>query len=201
MVRLHSDPRNPALKIGDKYKVNKKTGKVEMPYGQHVMGPADFAQIYNLKPLYAANVDGTGQSIAIVSRSSLVDPNYNINGLQDIHDFRNVMSLPVNDPQMIINGDDPGVLSFEDTVEAMLDVTWAGAVAPWPPSKLSLRKAISPMALMFPPPTSWTTILPPSSSTSFGSCSRAWAAFTTLSITRSGSKLPRRASHRLWPLE
>jgi hypothetical protein len=130
VVRLHSDPRNPALKIGEKYKVNKKTGKIEMPYGQHILGPADFAQIYNLKPLYAAGIDGTGQSIAIVSRSSLVDPNYGIDGLQDIHDFRNVMGLPVNDPVMIINGDDPGVLSFNDTVEAMLDVTWAGAVAP-----------------------------------------------------------------------
>ena len=31
---------------------------------------------------------------------------------------------------MIINGDDPGVLSYNDTIEALLDVTWAGAVAP-----------------------------------------------------------------------
>jgi hypothetical protein len=130
VVRLHSDPRNPALKIGEKYPVNKKTGHIESQYGQHVLGPADFAEIYNVKPLYAAGIDGSGQTIAIVSRSSLVDLNYGINGLQDIHDFRSVMALPENDPEMIINGDDPGVLSFGDTVEAMLDVTWAGAVAP-----------------------------------------------------------------------
>jgi subtilase family serine protease len=130
VVRLHSDPRLPNLKIGQKIGVNRKTGKIEGQYGQHFMGPADFATIYNLKPLYAAGIDGTGESIAIVSRSSLADPYYNIDGIQDIRDFRNVMGLPPNDPQMIINGDDPQVQSYDDTIEALLDVTWAGAVAP-----------------------------------------------------------------------
>ena len=130
VVRLHSDPRLPNLKIGQKIGVNRKTGKIEGQYGQHFMGPADFATIYNVKPLYAAGIDGTGESIAIVSRSSLADPQYNIDGIQDVRDFRNVMGLPPNDPQMIINGDDPQVQSYDDTLEALLDVTWAGAVAP-----------------------------------------------------------------------
>lgn len=130
VVRLHSDPKSPALKIGEKIKVDKKTGKIEGQYGQHFIGPADFAEIYNLKPLYAAGIDGTGEIIAIVTRSSLADPYYNIDGIQDIRDFRNVMALPANDPQMIINGDDPQVQSYDDTIEALLDVTWAGAVAP-----------------------------------------------------------------------
>jgi hypothetical protein len=130
VVRLHSDPRTPSLKIGQKISVNKKTGKIEGPYGLHFMGPADFATIYNLKPLYAAGIDGTGQTIAIVSRSSLADPNYGIDGIQDIRDFRNAMGLPANDPQMIVNGDDPQVQSYDDTIEALLDVTWSGAVAP-----------------------------------------------------------------------
>ena len=130
VVRLHGDPRSPALKIGEKYHVNRKTGKIEVSGGIHALAPSDFAEIYNLKPLYAAGIDGTGQTIAIVSRSSLVDMNYGVNGLQDIHDFRSVMGLPENDPEMIVNGDDPGVLSFDDTIEALLDVTWAGAVAP-----------------------------------------------------------------------
>ena len=130
VVRLHSDPINTDLKIGPKISVNKKTGKIEGPYGVHFLAPADFATIYNLKPLYAAGIDGTGETIAIVTRSSLVDPNYGVDGIQDIRDFRNAMGLPPNDPQMIINGDDPGVLSYNDTIEALLDVTWAGAVAP-----------------------------------------------------------------------
>ncbi len=130
VVRLHSDPRLPNLKIGTKIGINRKTGKIEGQYGQHFMGPADFATIYNVKPLYAAGIDGTGESIAIVSRSSLADPYYGIDGIQDIRDFRNVMGLPPNDPEMIINGDDPQVQSYDDTIEALLDVTWAGAVAP-----------------------------------------------------------------------
>jgi Pro-kumamolisin, activation domain/Bacterial Ig-like domain (group 3) len=130
VVRLHSDPRVPNLKIGQKVSVNRKTGKIEAQYGYHFLGPADFATIYNVKPLYAAGIDGTGESIAIVTRSSLVDPNYGVDGIQDIRDFRNVMGLPVNDPQMIVNGDDPLVQSYDDTIEALLDITWAGAVAP-----------------------------------------------------------------------
>jgi subtilase family serine protease len=130
VVRRHSDPHQPALKIGDKIKVEKKTGKIEGPYGLHFMGPADFATIYNVQPLYDAGINGAGQTIAIVSRSSLVDPNYGVDGIQDIRDFRSVMDLPANDPEMIVNGDDPLVNSFNDTVETLLDVTWAGAVAP-----------------------------------------------------------------------
>ena len=58
VVRLHSDPRLPNLKIGAKIGVDRKTGKIEGQYGQHFMGPADFATIYNVKPLYAAGIDG-----------------------------------------------------------------------------------------------------------------------------------------------
>jgi subtilase family serine protease len=81
------------------------------------MGPADFAKIYNIP----AGADGTGQSIAIVGRS-------NIN-IQDVRDFRTMFGLPANDPVIILNGADPGVVSG-DEVEADLDVEWSGAVAP-----------------------------------------------------------------------
>src|SRR5207244_2045061 len=87
-------------------------------------------KIYNVQPLYDAGIDGRNQTIAIVSRSSLVDPNYGIDGLQDIRDFRDTLGLPANDPEMVVNGDDARVYSYGDFVEAMLDVTWAGAVAP-----------------------------------------------------------------------
>jgi hypothetical protein len=81
------------------------------------MGPADFAKIYNIP----VGADGTGQSIAIVGRS-------NIN-IQDVRDFRTMFGLPANDPVIILNGADPGVVSGEE-VEADLDVEWSGAVAP-----------------------------------------------------------------------
>ncbi len=83
------------------------------------LGPTDFATIYNVMPLWNAGIDGTGQTIAIVGES-------NIN-LSDIEAFRSLFGLPPNDPQVIVNGVDPGLAG--DETEAVLDVSWAGAVA------------------------------------------------------------------------
>ena len=84
-----------------------------------VVGPADFATIYNVTPLWDAGIDGTGQTIAIVSDS-------NIN-LEDARDFRSIFGLPAKDPKIIVNGSDPGLTI--DEVEAIIDVEWSGAVA------------------------------------------------------------------------
>ncbi len=81
----------------------------------YFVGPYDFATIYNVLPLWNAtsSIDGTGQSIAIVNES-------NIN-IQDVRDFRNMFGLPANDPQVILNGLDPGLVPDVET-EADLDV-------------------------------------------------------------------------------
>ncbi len=86
------------------------------------LGPYDFATIYDILPLWNSSpaIDGTGQSIAIVGES-------NIN-LQDVRDFRNMFGLPANDPDVIVDGPDPGIVVGEES-EADLDVEWAGAVA------------------------------------------------------------------------
>ena len=82
------------------------------------VGPQDFAKIYNVPN---ATFEGTGQSIAIVAQT-------NIN-IQDVRDFRSIFGLPANDPQIILNGADPGLVSGDEG-EADLDVEWSGAVAP-----------------------------------------------------------------------
>jgi subtilase family serine protease len=89
---------------------------------QHYLAPGDFATIYNTSPLYQSGIDGTGQSLAIVARS-------NIN-LSDVQIFRIAFSLPVNDPQIILDGPDPGNLGGSEEGEADLDVEWSGAIAP-----------------------------------------------------------------------
>jgi len=95
----------------------------EFPYGSaHYLGPADFATIYDAAPLYQQSVTGSGQSVAIVGRS-------NIN-LSDVRLFRNTFGLPANDPQIILNGANPGILNSNEEIEADLDVQWSGAVAP-----------------------------------------------------------------------
>jgi pseudomonalisin len=89
--------------------------------GTHYLFPADYATIYNLKPLYAAGKNGSGASIAIVGRS-------NIN-LSDVSSFRSTSGLIANQPTVILDGANPGLVSG-DQDESTLDVEWSGAVAP-----------------------------------------------------------------------
>ena len=84
--------------------------------GFYAVGPGDFARIYGVP----SNLDGTGVTIAIVGET-------NIN-LADVRAFRSLFALPANDPHIIVNGVDPGIISDES--EANLDVQWSGAVAP-----------------------------------------------------------------------
>ena len=115
VVSLHdfrSQPMHTAVK---------KTGLEFSSGGTHYLTPADFATIYNLAPLYQQGTDGTGQSVAIVGRSNL--------NLSDVRQFRSAFGLPPNDPQIIVNGADPGIFDAGEEVEAVLDVEWSGAVA------------------------------------------------------------------------
>jgi pseudomonalisin len=89
--------------------------------GSYYLAPADFATIYDLAPLYQQSINGSGQSVAIVARS-------NIN-LADVRQFRTFFGLPANDPQIIVNGTDPGIFDSGEETEADLDVEWSGAVA------------------------------------------------------------------------
>lgn len=89
--------------------------------GAHALSPGDFSTIYNVGPLWGAGVDGTGQAIAIVGRSNFL--------LSDVTSFRSMFGLPVNNPQVILNGPNPGIVSQGEVVEALLDVQWAGAAA------------------------------------------------------------------------
>jgi subtilase family serine protease len=96
---------------------------------QYVLAPQDFAVQYDLNPLYTAGTNGTGQTIAIINES-------NIN-IAAVNNFRTLFGLPANPPQIIIDGNDPGVDGVNNpdgpnyaSVEAYLDVEWSGAVAP-----------------------------------------------------------------------
>lgn len=99
--------------------------------GIHYLSPADFAVIYNVSPLYQAGINGSGRSIAVVARS-------NIN-VSDINQFRSLLGLPSNPPQIILNGVNPGLTGAED--EAVLDVSWAGAAAPGATIKLVVTRS------------------------------------------------------------
>ncbi|MEP6715254.1 MAG: protease pro-enzyme activation domain-containing protein [Terriglobia bacterium] len=90
--------------------------------GSHFMAPADFATVYNLTPLYASGDSGEGQAIAVASRSNIK--------ISDVASFRAYFGLTPNPPVVIVNGADPGIVSQNEQLEAVLDTEWAGAVAP-----------------------------------------------------------------------
>jgi pseudomonalisin len=101
--------------------------------GSYYLAPSDFATIYDLAPLYQQSISGSGQSVAIVARSNI--------HIADVRQFRTAFDLPANDPQIIVNGSDPGILSAGEETEADLDVEWSGAVARNAAVKLVVSKS------------------------------------------------------------
>lgn len=85
----------------------------------HGLAPADFNTIYNINP---ATMTGAGVTIGVIARTNIIP--------QDIADFRSTFGLTPNAPHIILNGPDPGDLGGGEEAEAVLDATWAGAVAP-----------------------------------------------------------------------
>ena len=115
-LTVHHPPQQAPPYVGGPVPLFTFTANDNTFYG---LGPADFAAIYNVLPLWTAGIDGTGQTIAIVGESNI--------HVTDIEAFRTLFGLAPNDPTIIVNGEDPGVVG--DETEALLDVSWSGAVA------------------------------------------------------------------------
>jgi hypothetical protein len=102
------------------------TGKPQWTYpsplGQtyYFLTPEDFSTQYDVKSVYSAGLNGSGQTIGIINDS-------NVN-LELVNAYRKLFGLPANPPQVVIDGADPGING--DAIEAYLDVENAGAIAP-----------------------------------------------------------------------
>jgi len=90
--------------------------------GSHYLAPADFATIYDVTGLYSQSINGSGQTVAVAGRSNVK--------LSDVQSFRSQFGLPANNPSVVLNGPDPGVIAGGEQGEATLDVEWSGATAP-----------------------------------------------------------------------
>src|SRR5262249_10926779 len=99
----------------------------------HALSPSDYRILYNINPVAAAGINGSGTTIAIVGRTLI--------NTSDIDRFRALFGLPTNTPQIVVNGASPGNLGGMEEVEAVLDVTWAGATAPNAAIKLIASKS------------------------------------------------------------
>jgi subtilase family serine protease len=92
--------------------------------------PDDFSTIYDLSGAWNFDLLGGGQTIAIIGRAKVYDP--------DIENFQTLTGLAKQDPTVIVppNGLDPGPpagtggTATSDQGEATLDVMRAGSVAP-----------------------------------------------------------------------
>ena len=119
-ISLHNFPHHS---MGRSIALDTGTQPLFTSGNDHYLTPGDFATIYNLAPLYNMGIDGTGQTIAITGRTHPANSSANWAA------FRSKYGLPVNPPQIIINGPDPGDLGVNENSEADLDVEWSGAVA------------------------------------------------------------------------
>ncbi|MGP8174580.1 MAG: protease pro-enzyme activation domain-containing protein [Terracidiphilus sp.] len=137
-VSLNNFQLKHPIKVLGKATYDPKTDKAtpEWSWGtsagvNYVLAPGDYAVQYDIAPLYNATpaINGSGQAIAIVNPSNL--------NMGVVNSFRSLFGLPYNPPQVIIDGNDPGVNGINNpdgqngwAVESYLDVEWAGAVAP-----------------------------------------------------------------------
>jgi hypothetical protein len=119
----------PMVKLMGQALYNPKThtGVPQWTYGDgtgnpplYLLTPEDFSTQYDVKPVYAAGVTGAGQTIGIINNSNI--------DLSLVNAYRKLFGLPANTPEVVIDGNDPGING--DSVEAYLDVENAGAVAP-----------------------------------------------------------------------
>ena len=154
VIGLESIQLRPLHRGAEVRSANRQAGDLQ-PAGSNCQGnvcsyavfPADFAKIYNLEGPYAQGIDGSGQSIAIVSRARVSD--------EDMRNFQELAELPAKMPTTIIppDGIDPGPAAttcsetvepkcddpseaVSDQMEATLDVQRAGSAAPGATIKL-----------------------------------------------------------------
>lgn len=90
----------------------------------HFLAPADFATIYDLKPLYSAGYTGSGRTITIVGQSAVAT--------SDITNFQKAAGLTQRAPTLtLVPGTGTSTLedSQGDEDESDLDLEWSGAIA------------------------------------------------------------------------
>lgn len=125
---LHNFYAQPQLVMsGERVRATVKPGsppQVTFSNGVHGLAPADYAVIYNAKPVLLNGINGQGQTVAVVARSNL------FNGGQDVSDFRSAFGISGGFVGIVLNGPDPGDLGGGEETEATLDATWSSALAP-----------------------------------------------------------------------
>jgi Pro-kumamolisin, activation domain len=208
VASLHNFPIKPLLHVAGAFSKAMSSGIVKPisgsgprftfndpscgPVSCYAVGPYDFATIYNVLPLWNGTgtagrvINGANQNIAIVGES-------NIN-LSDVEQFRSMFGLlPANNVQVIVDGPDPGVTQNDLETEALLDVEWAGAVAPGANIKFIASASTNTadgvdLSALYAVDNNVAPVL----SVSFGLCELFLGTTGTSSIAHSGNRLRHR---------
>jgi uncharacterized protein (TIGR03437 family) len=90
------------------------------PAGTHELVPADLGIIYDIAPLWANGINGTGLTIAVTGQDDL--------DMSDVTLFRSHYGLPDNTPQKLLvpGSAAPAIKCCEPNI----DLEWSGAIAP-----------------------------------------------------------------------
>ena len=139
--------------------------------GNHFLSPGDFATIYNVKPLWDAGLDGTGEAIAVVGQTQI--------DVSDVDAFRAAAGLPATNLQLVSVDGTTG-FSSGDEVEADLDVEWSGGVAKNAAILYVYVGSNSAQNVFNSMEYAIDNNLAPVISTSYGNCEANLGAFTTV---------------------
>lgn len=126
---LHNFAKKPQLHVSaEKFPATIVGGAkplVTSSTGAHALAPGDYSTIYNVNPVSTATpaINGNGVTIGVIGRS-------NINIYDVIYFNSFFFGNPSNIPLVVVNGVDPGDLGGDEEAEAVLDTTWAAALAP-----------------------------------------------------------------------
>ena len=135
--------------------------------GNTFLAPDDWETIYDVKPLYAQGLNGTGVKIAVVGQSDVQ--------LSDLAAFRVAAGLPASNPTVILAGADPGIVSG-DELESDLDLEWSTAVAPDASILFVTASAVSGKGVLDAITYAIDNNIAPILSISYGACEADWAA-------------------------
>jgi subtilase family serine protease len=90
--------------------------------GDHYLAPNDVTTIYDIKALYSAGYDGTGQSIAIIGQSAIATT--------DLDAFRAAAGLAAKEPvQVLVPNTGASTIVSGDEDESDIDLEYSNAIA------------------------------------------------------------------------